>query len=96
MRVITSTNVSVSGINDPGTCNISTGSPTPCTVMVKGTTLEQPPTQPNGGGYNSTLAVGTITTSTPLAPNAAVNVQFLLGVQTNGAFRFFIIVEALP
>ena len=93
LRAITSSNVSVSGITDAGTCSPSA---TPCTVNVLGTTLEQPPNQPNGGGFNSTLAVGTVTVGTPLAPGAAVNVQFLLGVQTTGTFRFLIITEALP
>lgn len=97
LRVITSATVSVSGVNDPTTCFASNGvSTTPCTVSVKGTTLEQPPSQPNGGGYNSTLAVGTVTTSTPLAPGASVNVQLMLGVEANGSFSFFIIAEALP
>jgi hypothetical protein len=58
--------------------------------------LEQPPTQPNGGGVNSTLAVGVVTLAQPLGPNQAVNVQFLLGVQQTGTFRFLIITEALP
>ena len=31
-----------------------------------------------------------------MANNASINVQFLLGVQTTGTFRFLIIVEALP
>ena len=31
-----------------------------------------------------------------LAPNAAVNVQFVLGVQASGRFRFLVNVEALP
>jgi len=65
-------------------------------VTVKGTTLEQPPSQPNGGGYNSTYADGTITLGTPLAPGASSMVQFMLGIQTTGTFRFLIIVEALP
>jgi hypothetical protein len=97
LRAITSTAVTVSGINDPGTC-LSTGTPTttPCSVTVQGTTLEQPPTQPNGGGFNSTLAAGTVTTGTPLANGASLDVQFLLGVQTSGSFRFLIIIEALP
>lgn len=97
VRALTSSSVTVSGVADPTTCLASTGSATtPCTVTVQGTTLEQPPTQPNGGGYNSTLAAGTITTSTPLAPGASVNVQFLLGVQQAGMFRFLITIEALP
>ncbi|HEY6045366.1 MAG TPA: hypothetical protein VIU65_02115, partial [Pyrinomonadaceae bacterium] len=83
----------VSGINDPGTCGVN---PTPCSVTVQPTTLEQPPTQPNGGAHNSTLAAGTISTGTPLAAGQSINVNFLLGVQTTGNFRFLIIVEALP
>jgi len=83
----------VSGINDPGTCGVN---PTPCSVTVEATTLQQPPAQPNGGSYNSTLAAGTISTGTPLAAGQSINVNFLLGVQTTGNFRFLIIVEALP
>ena len=62
-------------------------------MTVQGTTLETPPAQPNGGGYNSTLSV-----SIPggLAPNASVDVNFALGVVQGGSFRFYIIVEALP
>ncbi|MCA1633537.1 MAG: hypothetical protein LC802_07425, partial [Acidobacteria bacterium] len=96
VRAITSTNVSVSGINDPTTCSAAGAGSPPCTVTVRGTTLEQPPAQPNGGGYNSTLSAGTVTLATPLAPSSSINVQFLLGLQTTGSFRFFIIVEALP
>jgi hypothetical protein len=60
-------------------------------VPVKGTTLETPPAQPNGGGYNSTLSL-----PTPLAAGESVNVRFLLGIQQTGTFRFYIIIEALP
>jgi hypothetical protein len=80
-------------VNDPGTCSPSSA---PCTVVVRGTSLEQPPTQSGGGGVNSTLAVGVVSLAQPLAPNAAVNVQFLLGVQQTGTFRFLVITEALP
>jgi hypothetical protein len=65
-------------------------------VTVFGTTLEQPPTQPSGGGLNSTLSAGTITLGTPLAPGQSINLQFLLGVQHSGNFKFFFNVEALP
>ncbi|MET0626323.1 MAG: Ig-like domain repeat protein, partial [Pyrinomonadaceae bacterium] len=58
LRAISSTSVSVSGIGDPGTC--SPGA-TPCTLTIEGTTLETPPAQADGGGYNSTLAAGTVT-----------------------------------
>jgi hypothetical protein len=67
------------------------------TVQVRGLTVEQAGIpQPSGGGMNSSLAVGVITVSQPLAPGASVNVEFRLGVQVNGSFRFFVNVEALP
>ena len=96
LRPITSVNVSVGGVNDAATCTAASAGPPPCTVTVKGTTLETPPAQPNGGGVNSTFGDGTITLGTPLANGASANVQFVLGIQTTGTFRFLIIVEALP
>lgn len=97
VRALSSVAVTGVAVNDAATC-ASTGTPStaPCTVTVQGTTLQDPPAQPNAGGYNSTLAAGTITLSTPLAPGASINVQFLLGVQTTGSFKFLYIVEALP
>jgi hypothetical protein len=66
-------------------------------VFIEGVTLEEnPPAQPNGGGLNSTVRLSRITLGTPLAPGAAVNLQFRLGVMTDGAFRFLVNVEALP
>lgn len=69
-------------------------------VQVRGLAVEQPATlsQPNGGGLNSSLttAAGIITVGQPLAPGANVNVEFLLGVQLGGTFRFFVNIEALP
>jgi hypothetical protein len=97
LRALTSASVVVSGINDTATCLASTGSAvTPCTVTVQGTTLEAPPNQAMGGALNSTLAAGTITLGTPLTTGASVNVQFLLGVQTTGSFKFYVNIEALP
>ncbi len=93
LRTRTSSLVVVSGINDAATCSPN---PVPCMVNVQGTTLEQPPTQPNAGGIHSSLAAGTITVGTPLANGASVNLQFLLGVQQTGSFKFFFIIEALP
>jgi hypothetical protein len=66
------------------------------TVLVRGTTLETPPAQPNGGGLNSTLSTGTVSLAQPLTNGSSINIQFLLGVKQGGSFRFFIIVEALP
>jgi hypothetical protein len=71
----------------------------PCTggsTSIQGTTLEQPPSQPNGGAFNSSLSAGTITLATPLAPGASINVQFLLGLQQTGSFKFYINTEVLP
>ncbi|MET0624122.1 MAG: DNA/RNA non-specific endonuclease, partial [Pyrinomonadaceae bacterium] len=62
---------------------------------VQGTTLEQPPAQSEGGGNNSTLAVGTITLANPLASGASVDLQFLVGIEKTGAFRFFVNIEAV-
>jgi hypothetical protein len=97
LRALTSTNVTVNGITDGNTCLASNGvATTPCTVTVLGTTLEQPPTQNLGGAHNSTLSAGAITLATPLAPGASINLQFLLGVQQTGSFKFFFNIEALP
>lgn len=65
-------------------------------VTVNGTALEQPPSQPNGGGFNSSMSAGTVTLATPIANGASVDVRFLLGIQQTGSFKFFINVEALP
>jgi hypothetical protein len=71
------------------------------TVQMRGLTLEQGTSfgeipQPLGGGLNSSMLVGFITVGQPLAPGANVNVEFRLGVNSSGTFRFFINVEALP
>ena len=97
MSSSTSGAVVVAGINDAVTC-AATGTPatTPCTVTVQGTTLEQPPSQVNGGAFNSSLSAGTITLGTPLANGASINLQFLLGIQQTGTFKFYVNVEALP
>lgn len=65
-------------------------------ITVQGTTLEQPPSQPNGGGFNSTMSAGTVTLGTPLANGASIDLRFLLGIQQTGNFKFVINVEALP
>jgi hypothetical protein len=65
-------------------------------VSVQGTTLEQPPSQPNGGGFNSSLSAGTVTLATPLANGATIDVRFLLGIQQTGSFKIYVNMEALP
>lgn len=64
-------------------------------VQVRGLRLEEPPAQPLGGGWNSSVSADFITLSTPLQPGESVNVQFVLGVMRSGSFRFFVNVEAL-
>jgi len=59
-------------------------------VILRGMLLESAHTL--GGGVNSTLVLPLM--GNALAPNATVDVQFRLGVMTNGAFRFFVNVEA--
>ncbi|HYO63888.1 MAG TPA: carboxypeptidase regulatory-like domain-containing protein [Pyrinomonadaceae bacterium] len=81
MRVVSSPDVQVTRTD---------GSP----LVVKGTTLEHAAAQPSGGGYNSTVSAGHITLDAPLAAGESVSVQFLLGVQQSGKFRFFVTVEA--
>ena len=65
------------------------------TAATLGVTLEEPPAQPEGGGLNSTLSAGTVSTDTPLAPGDSINLNFLLGVEQTGLFRFFVNVEVL-
>jgi hypothetical protein len=59
-------------------------------ITIRGTRLES--THPLGGGMNTTLVLAL---GTSLAPNASIDVQFRLGVERNGSFRFFVNVEAL-
>ncbi|HEU4595350.1 MAG TPA: hypothetical protein VFS10_09425 [Pyrinomonadaceae bacterium] len=64
-------------------------------VPVRGVRLEEPPSQPNGGGFNSSVSADFITLTTPLAPGQSVNVQFTLGVMRTGTFRHILSIEAL-
>ena len=65
-------------------------------LPIFGTTLEVPPSQPNGGGFNSTLSAGTITLATPLFPGADYDFQLLFGIQQTGRFKVYVNVEVLP
>lgn len=92
LRARTSTDLTGVSVNDPNTCP---GGAAPCTVTVLGTTLEQPPGQLNGGGFNSSLSSDTVTLLTPIAPGDSINLHFLFGVQQTGLFKFYINVELL-
>lgn len=62
-------------------------------VTVLGTTVEQPPGQPYGGGWNSTM---TLALPQPLAPGESVSFQLVVGLQSIGSYRFIVSAEALP
>jgi hypothetical protein len=98
LRVRSSSDVSVSNVHDTTTCvDRTAGTASNCTISVKGALLEEPPNQASGGGYNSTLSVNLSgLAGGKLAAGQSVEVHFLLGIQQTGAFRFYIIVEALP
>jgi hypothetical protein len=83
---------SVSNVGDAETCGTS---PTPCVADVEVTTLESPPAQAQGGGFNSTLNAVTVTLGSPLADGQSVNLKFVLGVVQGGTFRFYVNIEAL-
>ena len=64
-------------------------------VDVRGTYVEQPPNQLNGGAHNSSIGVGYINLEdNPIEDGETVSVQFLLGVEKTGSFRFYVNVEA--
>src|SRR5262249_51260752 len=89
LRARTSADTTV--IVDRPPCGSGTSS-----VLVKGTTLETPPTQGFAGGFNATLSVGAVTPGTPLATGASIDVRFLLGIQQTGIGRFCVFPETLP
>ena len=63
-------------------------------VTVRGVRLEEPPSQPAGGGYNAGLSADFITLGTPLLSGQSVNLVFKLGVMRSGSFRFIVNIEA--
>lgn len=65
------------------------------TVTGQALTVQTPAAQALGGGLNSSLAEGVVTTTAPLANGASTVVEFNLGVQTPGTFRLYVNVEAL-
>jgi subtilisin-like proprotein convertase family protein len=68
----------------------------PTLGTVRGTTLEQPPGQPNGSGFGGSLSVGAITAGTPLPAAGKIDVRFVMGVQATGDARFCVAAETLP
>ncbi|HEU4511347.1 MAG TPA: hypothetical protein VFR78_24170 [Pyrinomonadaceae bacterium] len=65
-------------------------------ASVRGTALEQPPQQANGGGFNSSMSVDAVTLATPLPAGASTNLRLLFGVQQQGSYNFCAVIETLP
>lgn len=77
--------------SDDATVTLSNGQQVP----VSGTYIERPPQQPMGGGLNTSMGVNVINLEgNAIEPGDFVNVQFVLGIQKTGTFRFYINVEA--
>jgi uncharacterized repeat protein (TIGR01451 family) len=102
LRVRTSPDLEVLVDREP--CGSESGS-----VTVHGTTLEQPPSQPNGGGFNSSLSANAVGpgvparggksvplgAGTPLNPGESIDLRFLYGIQQTGKFRLTLNIEVL-
>lgn len=65
------------------------------TVTAQALAVQTPAAQALGGGLNSSANAGVVTTTAPLANGASVVVEFNLGVQVDGAYRFHVVPEAL-
>lgn len=87
LRALSAADIEISGITDPATCG---GSPPPCTITVRGTALEMPPSQPNGGGFNASLRL-----NGPATGLDSIKVRFVFGVALPGQFKFYIKGEAI-
>jgi subtilisin-like proprotein convertase family protein len=89
-----------SGIADiRATSSTATTESNPCgggNITIEGLRLEEPPNQPLGGGYNSTLSADTITLSPGLPGGASVNVNFKFNVLQGGYLKFYVLFETLP
>lgn len=95
LRPINSVTVIVHGITDSATC-AAKGTPNtpPCSVTIEPTSIEQPPSQPNGGGFNSSIVASQVRLGRVLGNGQSIILEFLFGVQQPGAFKFYINVEA--
>jgi subtilisin-like proprotein convertase family protein len=65
------------------------------TLNISGLLLE-PPSQPNGGGFNSNVSATIVDLQNPLQPGQTILVNFLFGVQQVGSFRAYVNIETLP
>ena len=88
------TEISNGGVNTAVLRALSASDITINGQAVKGLKLDTSPSQPSGGGMNSSLSAGSITLATPLAAGGKLNVQFQLGVLQGGSYRFYANIEA--
>ena len=88
MRSITAP--SVAETVDLAPCGAGTSS-----ITVRGTTLEQPPSSPNGTAFNGSVNVDFVSLATPLAAGASVDVALRFGLQQTGGDAVRIIAEAV-
>ena len=64
-------------------------------ITVNATTLEEPPTSPNGSAFNSSLSADIVTLASPLAAGQSVDVAMLFGLQQTGNVSANFVVEAI-
>lgn len=89
---VTSPCADIRALSSPNEAAVATNSgPMPTSGLL----LEEPPMQPLAGAHNSSLAVRTVSLATPLMPGDKVNVNFRLGIEARGTFRFYINLEAV-
>lgn len=65
------------------------------TITSQALTLQTPAAQALGGGLNSSLGEGVITTTAPLANGASTYVEFNFGVETDGDYLVTVLAEGL-
>jgi Calx-beta domain len=95
---ITTTNSPVAGPSPQSDVRLLTSTDTTAnggTITIRGLTVQSPAdgTNAQGAGLNASAVVAI--PGGALAMGSSINVRFLLGVASGGAFRFFINVEAL-
>ena len=96
LRAISSVGASVRPVGDAAICAASGAGPPPCTVTVTARLCKSPRRKATAAGATRRSRPGRLTTGTPLAHGASLNVQFVLGIEATGTFRFYIVIEALP
>ncbi|HET8783513.1 MAG TPA: lamin tail domain-containing protein [Pyrinomonadaceae bacterium] len=65
-------------------------------AVAEGTDLDQPPSQPNGGGVNSSIRGSLVNLVNPLPDGVGVSFNFEMGIQQVGCYQLALVAEALP